>query len=383
MRDEARRMLTEVGADFAVDQPVSTLSTAQEQVLQMAAAVGTGARVIVMDEPTSSLSAREAGQLFELIGHLKQRGITLIYVSHRMEEIFRLCDRVSVLRDGRHIATEPIAETSPERIVRQMVGREVEDFVPQHVQGAVGEAVLRVEVLSSPGKFQAINFQVNAGEIVGLAGLVGAGRSEIASAIFGLDAEASGKVLVAGRELPLGEVREALAAGIGFLPEDRKRLGLVLSMDCRENGSLAILPRLTRAGLVDRTRERELIDTLCQRMKVKAPNLEVLVASLSGGNQQKVALAKWLALEGRALIVDEPTRGVDVVAKAEIHTMLDELAARGMAILLISSELPELMKLSRRILVIRSGELVGEVARAEFSEPHLMRLMAGVAQQAA
>jgi ABC-type sugar transport system ATPase subunit len=300
-----------------------------------------------------------------------------------MEEIFRLCDRVSVLRDGRHIATESIAETSPERIVRQMVGREVEDFVPQHVQSPAGETVLRVEGLSSPAKYQGINLQVHAGEIVGLAGLVGAGRSEIASAIFGLDAAACGKVLVAGREIQMGDVREALAAGIGFLPEDRKRLGLVLSMDCRENGSLAILPRLTRGGLVDRVRERELIDALCQRMKVKAPNLEVLVASLSGGNQQKVALAKWLALEGRVLIVDEPTRGVDVVAKAEIHTMLDELAARGMAILLISSELPELMKLSRRILVIRAGELVGEVARTEFSEPHLMRLMAGVAQQAA
>ena len=378
MREKARAMLGEIGADFDVTEPISNLSTGQEQMVQIAAALGTGAKIIVMDEPTSSLSAGESEKLFALLAHLKQRGITVIYVSHRMEEIFRLCDAITVLRDGRHVATEKISQTNHDRVIHQMVGREIIFREQKHLAKDLGEELLRVENLSSPGKFSGVNFSLRAGEVLGFAGLVGAGRSEVAQAIFGLDKDASGKVFVQGRELPPGSVNDALDAGIGLLPEDRKRLGLVLTMNCRENTSLANLNRLSRFGFVNRRAEKSLAQKYVDRLRVKAPSMETLIASLSGGNQQKIALAKWLARECDILIVDEPTRGVDVGAKAEIHELLDELACQGLAILVISSELPEVMNLSRRILVFRQGKISGELLRAEFSQTNLMRLMAGV-----
>lgn len=375
---QARAMLAEVGADLDVDTPMDQLSTGQEQLVQIAAALGTQARIIVMDEPTSSLSVRESEHLFDLLGQLKQRGITVLYVSHRLEEIFRLCDTVTVLRDGRHVATEPVAASNPERLIQQMVGREVKQYTSQHLQRPLGEELLRVENLSSPGKFSHVSFRLRAGEILGFAGLVGAGRSEVAQAIFGADPRATGRVFVRGRPIPLGSVSTALASGIGLLPEDRKRMGLVLSMNCRENTSLAVLPRLSLGGFVKRRQERALAQTYADKLRVKTPTIEAGIDGLSGGNQQKVALAKWLARECAILIVDEPTRGVDVGAKAEIHRLLDELACQGLALLVISSELPEIMNLSRRIIVMRDGRVAGELERAEFSQPALMRLMAGV-----
>ena len=378
MRDQARAMLHEIEADLDVETPLSRLSTGQEQMVQIAAALGTRAQVIVMDEPTSSLSAHESEHLFKLLAHLKQRGITVLYVSHRMEEIFRLCDTITVLRDGRHVATEPVADTNPGRVVHQMIGREVTPFTPRHLSQSPGDELLRVENLTSPGKFTNISFTLCAGEVIGFAGLVGAGRSEIAQAIFGLDPAASGKVFVRGRQLAPGSVGDAMAAGLGLLPEDRKRLGLVLPMNCRENISLAALPRLTRAGFVRRRQELSLARRYADRLRVKTPSLDSLIAGLSGGNQQKIALAKWLARECDILIVDEPTRGVDVGAKAEIHHLLDELACQGLALLVISSELPEVMNLCRRILVMRQGAAMGELARGDFSQANLMRLMAGL-----
>ncbi|HVY69181.1 MAG TPA: sugar ABC transporter ATP-binding protein, partial [Verrucomicrobiae bacterium] len=378
MRDRARGMLEEIGADFDVDLPIRELSTGQEQMVQIAAALGTGARVIVMDEPTSSLSVSESERLFQLLGQLKGRGITVIYVSHRMEEIFRLCDHITVLRDGRHVATSPLADTTPDRVIHQMVGREVVSVTPRHLQRVLGEELLRVENLSSPGKFRGVSFVLRAGEVLGLAGLVGAGRSEVAQAILGLDPNATGRVWVRGKELPPGRVAAALAAGLGLLPEDRKRLGLVLSLNCRENGSLAALDRLTTAGFVRRAEERALVAGYAERLRVKTPSLEAPIAGLSGGNQQKIALAKWLARECGVLIVDEPTRGVDVGAKAEIHQLLDELACQGLGLMVVSSELPEVMNLSRRILVMRGGAVAGELERDAFTQASLMRLMAGV-----
>src|SRR2546422_1197537 len=383
MRERARSMLQEIEADFNVDLPISRPSTGQEQLVQIAAALGTNAQVIVMDEPTSSLSVRESEHLFELLAKLKKRGITVIYVSHRLEEIFRLCDAVTVLRDGRHVATEPIAATNPERVIHQMVGREVKQYTSQHLSRDLGQELLRVEGLSSPGKFSNISFTLRAGEILGFAGLVGAGRSEVAHAIFGLDPAATGRVFVHGKELPLGSVTTALRAGIGFLPEDRKRLGLVLTMNCRENTSLAILRRLSLAGFVRRRQERALAKQYVDQLRVKTHSLETPMVGLSGGNQQKIALAKWLARQCAILIVDEPTRGVDVGAKAEIHHLLDELACQGLALVAISSELPEVMNLSRRIVVMRQGIIAGELARAEFSQPALMRLMARIEAKAA
>jgi len=383
MRERARNMLREIEAEFDVDVPISELSTGQEQLVQIAAALGTNAQVIIMDEPTSSLSVRESEHLFELLAKLKQRGITVIYVSHRLEEIFRLCDAVTVLRDGRHVATEPIGMTNPERVIHQMVGREVKQYTSQHLSRDLGEELLRVENLSSPGRFRDISFTVRRGEILGFAGLVGAGRSEVAQAIFGLDDAATGRVFVRGKELALGSVTGALKAGIGLLPEDRKRLGLVLTMNCRENTSLAVLRRISLGGFVRRKEERALATRYVEQLRVKTHSLEAPMVGLSGGNQQKVALAKWLARECAILIVDEPTRGVDVGAKAEIHHLLDELACQGLALVAISSELPEVMNLSRRILVMRQGTIAGELARADFSQPALMRMMAGVEAKAA
>jgi len=378
MRERARTMLREIEADLDVDQPIGELSTGQEQIVQIAAAVGTRAQIIVMDEPTSTLSAHESEHLFHLLAHLKQRGITVIYISHRMEEIFQLCDRVTVLRDGCHVATEKTSETNPDRVIHQMIGRDVVSGTPKHLAPQIGEQVLRVENLASPGKFKNVSFALRAGEVLGVAGLVGAGRSELAQAVFGLDLAATGKIFVHGRELPPGSVSAALAAGIGLLPEDRKRLGLVLTMNCRENTSLATLNRLTRFGCVRRREEQALVHRYTDRLRVKAPSLEALAAGLSGGNQQKIALAKWLARECDILIVDEPTRGVDVGAKAEIHQLLGELACQGIALLVISSELPEIMNLSCHILVMREGEVVGKLEREDFSQARLLRLMSGV-----
>jgi ABC-type sugar transport system ATPase subunit len=383
MRNEARAMLDEIEANISVDVPISELSTAQEQMVQIAAALGTRAQVIVMDEPTSSLSVRESEHLFRLLDKLKQRGITVIYVSHRFEEIFRLCDAVTVLRDGRIVGTEKVSETNTEHLIHQMVGREVTQYTSQHLQRPPGEELLRVENLSSPGKFTRVSFTLRAGEILGFAGLVGAGRSEVAQAIFGCDPNATGKVLVRGKEMAPSSITTALASGIGFLPEDRKRMGLVLTMNCRENTSLAILPRLSLAGFVKRRTERTLAQRYSDQLRVKTPSIEVEISRLSGGNQQKVALAKWLARECTLLIVDEPTRGVDVGAKAEIHHLLDELACQGLALMVISSELPEVMNLSRRIIVMRQGHVAGELSREEFSQPNLMRLMSGLEAKAA
>jgi ABC-type sugar transport system ATPase subunit len=383
MREQSRALLAEIDATIDVDLPISRLSTGQEQLIQIAAALGTRAQIIVMDEPTSSLSVHESENLFQLLAKLRQRGITIIYVSHRMEEIFRLCDRITVLRDGRHVATENVSATNPDRVIQQMVGREVTQYTSQHLQREPGEELLRVENLASPGKFRGVSFTLRAGEILGFAGLVGAGRSEVAQAIFGLDPAATGKIFLRGRELPLGSVKAALAAGIGLLPEDRKRLGLVLSMNCRENTSLAVISRLSKFGFVRRRAEYSLAQRYADRLRVKAPSVDAPIAGLSGGNQQKIALAKWLARECGILIVDEPTRGVDVGAKAEIHHLLDELACQGLALLVVSSELPEVMNLSRRILVMRQGCVAGELKRAEFSQTSLLRLMAGIEAEAA
>ncbi|HEV8544427.1 MAG TPA: sugar ABC transporter ATP-binding protein [Verrucomicrobiae bacterium] len=381
MRENARQMLGEIEADIDPTRPIAQLSTGEEQMVQIAAALGMAARIIVMDEPTSSLSARESEHLFSLLAKLKKRGVTIVYVSHRMEEIFLLCDRLSVLRDGRHIATEAVGETSRERVIHQMIGRELTLAQPKHSDVQPGPEALRVEKLSSPGKFQNISFVLHRREILGLAGLVGAGRSEVAEAVFGLDPSAEGRIFTQGKPTKINSPEDALAAGIGFLPEDRKRQGLVLTMNCRENTTLAALDRLLRAGFIRRKQERALAREYSEKLRVKTPALDARISGLSGGNQQKIAIAKWLACECDILIVDEPTRGVDVGVKAEIHQLLDQLACQGTAILLISSELPEIMNLSSRIIVLREGVPMGELARAHFSQEALMRMMSGIGQE--
>jgi ribose transport system ATP-binding protein len=374
----AQAMLAEIGTDLDVQRRVGELSIAQQQMLQIAAAVGNGARIIVFDEPTSSLSQLDAERLYDLIGRLKLRGVTCIYVSHRMSEIFRLCDSVSVLRDGRHVATCSVPGLTEDSLVQMMIGRTLGEYFPQHLDAQPGEELLRVEGLGVPGKFQDISFSLQAGEVVGLAGLVGAGRSDLAQTLFGLEPGAQGRVYVRGQRVELSRPNEAIRLGIGLVPEDRKRQGLVLSQSGVHNTSLPILRRLSRLTWVRRKQERQLAGDYFDRLRVRAPGLDSLVAGLSGGNQQKIVLARWLAARSRILILDEPTRGVDVGAKAEIHALIDQLAAQGNAVLLISSELPEVINLSRRILVLRAGRLVAEVSRADASQDQLLYLMAGL-----
>ena len=378
----ARELLDAIGARIDVARSMESLSVAEQQLVQIAAAVGSAAKVIVFDEPTSSLDEGDVTRLFALIGDLRARGVTIIYVSHRMAEIFRLCDAITVLRDGRHVATRPIAEVDEAELVRLMIGRALEQYYPAHVTATAGDEMLRVDRLSRAPFFEDVSFAVHAGEVVGLAGLVGAGRSEIAETIFGLAQPTHGTISVRRDRAELRAPRDAMARRIGFVPEDRKKQGLVLSMCAGDNSTLPTLGELARLGWIDQRRERSAVADLFGRLPLRA-SPQVTTALLSGGNQQKVVMAKWLAARSDILILDEPTRGVDVGAKAEIHAWIDELAGRGCAVMLISSELPELLNLSSRILVLRHGRLVGEVRRGEANQDGLLRLMTGLTQQAA
>lgn len=379
MRQRAQSALATIGADLDVKALMAQLSVGQQQMVQIAGAVAGGARLIVFDEPTSSLSQIEAGRLFGLIKDLHARGITTIYVSHRLEEIFELCDTVTVLRDGCIVGTKPIGELNEKQLVEMMIGRPVAAYCLRHNNALPADELLRVENLSSPGKFKSISFGVRAGEIVGLAGLVGAGRTEVAMALFGLDPYASGNVFINGRKAPIRSPEQAMRYGIGLVPEDRKRCGLVLGMSVRENISLATLNQLALCGWVRRKKEYEQVKLYFDRLRVRAPHMNTIAATLSGGNQQKLVIARWLAAQCRVLIVDEPTRGVDVGAKAEIHGLIDQLAQGGGAILLISSDLPEVVNLADRVLVMRNGRLAGELPHAQATQSSILKLMAGVA----
>jgi ABC-type sugar transport system ATPase subunit len=378
MRRRTRELLAAVSAEIDPDRAMSSLSVAEQQLVQIAGAVGEGARVIIFDEPTSSLGEAEATTLYALIRSLKARGVTILYVSHRMPEIFALADAITVLRDGQYVGTWPTSSLDEATLVTHMIGRRLEQYFPAHTQQAPGDERLRVERLSSPGRFADVSFSLRAGEVLGLAGLVGAGRSEIAAALFGLDARSTGTVIVNGSPVRIRSARDAMRSGIGFVPEDRKKQGLVLSMTTSDNATLPILNQFARGGWVDRSSESTTVATYFDRLKVKATSATI-TAALSGGNQQKIVLAKWLAARSDILILDEPTRGVDVGTKAEIHEWIDRLAAEGKAVLLISSELPELINVSSRILVLRAGRLVGEVPRANATQDGLLRLMAGLA----
>jgi ABC-type sugar transport system ATPase subunit len=378
MERRAERLLAETGTTLDVRRRIGDLAIAQRQMVQIAAAVGGGARIIVFDEPTSSLSQGEAEQLYALLGRLRQRGVTCIFVSHRMPEIFLLCDAVSVLRDGRHVATRPVEGLAEADLVQMMIGRPLAQYLPRHRESTQATEVLRVERLSSAGRFEEISLTIRAGEVVGLAGLMGAGRSELARALFGLEPISGGSVVVRGRHAAIRDPVSAIELGITLVPEDRKREGLVLGASALHNTSLPSLWRLSRATIVQRNRERRLAAEYFERLRVRASAMDAVVGGLSGGNQQKVVLAKWLAMRSSVIILDEPTRGVDVGAKAEIHALVGELAAQGTAILLISSELPELLTLADRILVLREGRLAGEVRREVATQDLLLRLMTGL-----
>jgi ABC-type sugar transport system ATPase subunit len=364
VRDLARRELSAVGASMDVEQRLGDLSIGRQQIVQIAGAIGRGARVVILDEPTSSLSRGESEQLFQTIARLRKEGVTFIYISHRLDEVFRLCDAVTVLRDGRHVATHPTRELQEASLVQMMIGR---------------TELLRVQGLSSAGRLEGVSFRVRAGEVLGFAGLVGSGRTEVVEALFGLDPAARGRVWIGGRETGLPRhPRDAIRQGVGLMPEDRKRHGLVLSMSAKSNISLPRLGLLSRASWIDQRAEESLARRYFDLLDIRAAGIDSLAATLSGGNQQKLVLARWLAAACRLLIVDEPTRGIDVGAKAEIHGFIDELARQGTAVLLISSDLPEVLNMSTRLIVMRRGRIAGELSRQEISEEQAMGLMAGV-----
>jgi ABC-type sugar transport system ATPase subunit len=375
---QARVLLRDVAPDIDPVARMRDLSVAQHQLVQIAGAIGTGASILVFDEPTSSLSEAEADRLFGQIERLRSIGVTVIFVSHRMSEVFQICDRISVLRDGRLVGTIPREKATQNSVIEMMIGRRLEEYFPQHLGKPAGEELLRVEDLSSEGKFREVSFSVHAGEIVGVAGLVGSGRSEVARALFGLDPRARGKIVLCGEDVSHRPLRRRMAAGMALVPEDRKRQGLALLLSCRLNFSLPLLDRIRWLGFLNRRAERRLLDTQFRKLNIRAESFESAVGSLSGGNQQKVVLGKWLARDARVLLLDEPTRGVDVGAKAAIHSLIDDLAAQGRGIVLISSELPEILNLSTRIHVMRAGRFVRELPRAGARQEHLLRLMSGL-----
>ncbi len=379
MNHKATEWLDAIGAKIDPTQVLGELPVSKQQLVQIAGGIGQGARVLIFDEPTSSLAQAETDKLLELIKDLKGRGVTCIYVSHRLEEIFAVCDNITVLRDGKLVDTVPIKGLSREELVKMMIGRELAESMNEQVHSTSSDEFLRVEHLTSPGKFRDITFSVKRGEIVGIAGLVGAGRTEITEALFGLDPEVKGKVFVRGQEVRVSDPIHAMQLGIGLVPEDRKRHGLVLSMNSRENVSLPTLDRVARLTWIDNAKERSVAQRFFDRMRVKAPSLDASSMGLSGGNQQKLVIAKWLAAESDLLMVDEPTRGVDVGAKAEIHSLIRGLAEEGKAVLVVSSDLPELLALATRVLVMREGTLVGELEGDQVGQENVMRLMAGVA----
>ena len=382
MRREAASVFQQLGVRIDPDRLARGLSIADQQLVEIAKALTANARVIVMDEPTAALTTTEVEQLFRIVETLRARGNAVLFVSHRLEEIFALCQRVTVMRDGRHVLTQPIEELTVQSVIRAMVGRDMSALFPK-VPSEAGEVVLNVERLTREGVFTDVSFEVRSGEIVALAGLVGAGRTEVARAIFGIDRWDAGTVEIDGRRLPPGSPTAAMGAGIGLVPEDRRQQGLVMDFSIERNVALASLGTVRRAGIIPRGAERRFARDWALRLQLKYSRLTNPVWTLSGGNQQKVVLAKWLARRPRLLIVDEPTRGIDVGTKAEVHRLLSELASQGVAVLMISSELPEVLGMADRIVVLFEGRITREFARAEADEDSIMSAATGMLRDAA
>ena len=378
MHSQVQGLLDRLGVRLASDRPVRGLSIADQQIVEIAKALSFDARVLVMDEPTAALSGPEVERLFAVVRTLREQGAAVLFISHRLEEVFALCDTVTVMRDGAVVLDTRTADTNPGELVRRMVGRELSALFPKQ-DAALGEPVLKVHRLTREGVFFDVSFEVRAGEIVALAGLVGAGRSEVARAIFGIDRADAGHVEIAGRRLPAGRPLAAMDAGIGFVPEDRRQQGLVMDLSVARNATITRMRALTRLGLIRSGAENRLAREWATRLQLKFHRLEDPVAFLSGGNQQKVVLAKWLATEPKLLILDEPTRGIDVGTKAEVHRLMSELAGRGMAVLMISSELPEVLGMADRVLVMYEGRLTGELSREDADEESVILAATGQA----
>jgi rhamnose transport system ATP-binding protein len=375
MRAEARERLRSLGVDLDVTAAVKGLSAANQQIVAIARALVGEARAVVMDEPTASLTEREVQQLFRIISDLTSGGVGVVYISHRLEEIFTISDRITVLRDGHHITTAPASELDAEELVRLMVGRPLNELFTRSASSS-GEVALEVRGLSRAGEFQDIDLIVRRGEIVGLSGLVGAGRSEVAQCIFGIRSPESGEIRIDGEDVQIRSPQAAMERGIFYVPEERRSQGLILPFSIKNNITLSILDRISRFGFVPRA-EWQTADRFAKNLSIRGAKMSDPVSRLSGGNQQKVVLAKSLAREPQILLLDEPTRGIDVGAKSEIYKLIDDLAKEGKAILLISSELEEVLSMSDRIVVMREGRITGEFERSEANQERVMTAATG------
>ncbi len=370
MRRAARALFAELDVQFDVGAPVRGLSMADQQLIEIAKALSVDASVLILDEPTASLSAHEVDRLFAIVRRLRDRGVAILFVSHRLDEVFALCDRTTVFRDGRHVVTMATGELTTADLVRHMVGRTVSLF--PRIETTVGEVMLEVTGLTRAGVFRDVGFSVRAGEIVGLAGLVGAGRTEVARVLFGIDRRDGGEVRLGGRLVDFATPSAAMSEGIAYLPEDRHQEGLVLDFTIAHNVTLPILPRLFPRFLIRAATERAVATDHTAQFNVRMTGVDQEVGALSGGNQQKVVLAKWLASGPRVLILDEPTRGIDIGAKVEVHRLISELAASGLAIILISSDLPEILAMSDRIIVLHEGRVTAEIPRDRATQERVM-----------
>lgn len=384
MASETRAITKRLGLELQPMAIVRGLSVAEQQMVEIARALSMKSRLIVMDEPTSALSSTEVEKLFRIARELKAHGLSIIFVTHRLEEVMQICDRYTVLRDGRLVGSGAIADITIDGIIRLMVGREVKALFAHREREIAGDVVLRVEGLNRRGNAQDQNatvladvgFEVRRGEILGVAGLVGAGRTEMARAVFGADAFDSGRVIINGREVHIRSPQDAIRNGIGLVPEDRKQQALFLALAVRINLSMASHRQILRWGVfIDETAERAMVEEYRQKLNIRMASPEQLIASLSGGNQQKVTLARWLALRPKVLIVDEPTRGIDIGAKVEVHNLLFEMAETGIAVVAISSELPEVLAISDRVITMREGRVTGEIKREDATEEILMSMM--------
>ncbi len=376
MKALAMEQFKKLSVDIPLHAEAGECSVGQQQMIEIAKALLTDTKVIIMDEPTSALTEREIQKLFEVIESLKKESVSIVYISHRMEEIFTICDRITVMRDGRTVDTKPIPETSFDEVVKKMVGRELTERYPARTP-ELGEVVLEVKHASRKGLFEDVSFQVHSGEIVGFSGLMGAGRTEIMRALFGLDRLDSGEVSVFGKPVVIRKPADAVKLGIGFITEDRKDEGLVLDFSVRENMVLPSLKGFTSKGLISSHSEKAFVDALIKRLQIKTHSSETAAGNLSGGNQQKVVIAKWVGIGPRVLILDEPTRGVDVGAKREIYQLMNELTGHGVAIIMVSSELPEVLGMSDRIVVVHEGRITGELSNAEATQEKIMTLATG------
>lgn len=371
LRDDAASILAKLNCSFGPNEKLGNLSIANQQMVEIARALAFEPQIVIFDEPTSSLTDQEKSVLFENIRRLQQQGVAIIYISHRMDEIFELSDRITVLRDGRHRGTVFTSETNENEVTRLMIGRHLDEYFEPSERNH-GEIALKVEKLTVPDLFTDVSFTIHRGEVLGFYGLIGAGRSEVAETIFGLRRPSSGSMEFFGEPVEIGSPSDAVSRGMGFVPEDRKEQGLVLGMGVRENLSLAQIDDISNSLFIDGSKEQELYRTYQEKLEIKTPGPQERVVNLSGGNQQKIVIAKWLSREPRLLILDEPTRGIDVGSKSEIHKLIAELANRGMAVLVISSEMPEVMGVSHRICTMYEGRITGEFDGDTVTEDELI-----------